>query len=87
MGRRGRGHGPYAWGDDQLIAPRGPAHALAERLASDGRVITAARVAHTFPGLDPVAVLDETDPLKRLLRVVAHNVIAKDSRSSSTSTG
>lgn len=39
----------------------------------------AARVAHTFT-LDPVAVLDERDPITKAVRLAAHNVVMADLR-------
>lgn len=35
-------------------------------------------VCHTFPGLDPVAVLAEVDPLKADVRIAAHNVVVAE---------
>lgn len=52
---------------------------IVARLADDGRLINAARVAATF-GLDPVTVLDESDRLKRLVRLAAARVIDDDHR-------
>lgn len=79
MGRRPRGRrdGPYAVGADELdvARPQGPDGKLLARLEADVRVRNAALIAHTFPGLDPAAILDERDPLKRLLRLAAHNVV------------
>lgn len=42
-------------------------------------MIDAARVARTFQ-LDPVAVLEERDPLRASLRLAAHNVIMSDEK-------
>lgn len=79
MGRRGRPRGPYRVGDedegdDYVTARSAAVDARIKRLEADGRVRTAALVASTF-NLDPVAVLDEPDVLKRLVRLAAHNVI------------
>jgi hypothetical protein len=43
----------------------------------DGRVRAAALVAATFH-LDPVAVLDEPDPLKVNVRIAAHNYLQNE---------
>ena len=83
----GRGRllvGPYGVGDedeDGLPLPITLAQrrhdAQRARLEGDTRVITAARVAHTF-GQDPVAYLEERRPLARLIRIAAHNIIIRD---------
>lgn len=39
----------------------------------------AAVVADTF-ALDPVAVLEERDPFKRLIRIAAHNIVQTETR-------
>lgn len=85
MGRRARrGHGPYGLGEDEDGTPAPitvagvAAKARLARLEADARVRAAAIVAHTFPGLDPVAVLAEVDPLKRDLRIAAHNVVVDE---------
>lgn len=36
-------------------------------------------VAATFQ-LDPVAVLEEADPFKRLIRIAAHNIVQTEER-------
>jgi hypothetical protein len=43
------------------------------------RVRSAALVGETF-GLDPVAILEETDELKVLVRLAAHNVVQNEIR-------
>lgn len=76
MGRRGRHAGPYRVGeedeDGRVTAAQAAANARLTRLEADPRLVAAARVAATFH-LDPVAVLAETDPLRRDLRIAAHN--------------
>lgn len=73
---RGRGRaGPYA-------APRVTPAERAERarlttLEADPRVRDAALIADLF-GLDPVLVLAEPDPLKRLVRLAAHNAVTAE---------
>ncbi len=42
------------------------------RIQADRRVQNAALIGSTF-GMDPVAVLEEPDELKRLVRLAAHN--------------
>lgn len=49
------------------------------RLAEDARVRNAAQVASTF-GMDPVTVLEETDDLKRLVRLAAARIVQDESR-------
>lgn len=82
MGRRGRRRGPYRVGDEhdeelepRVITARNRAlDAQLERLSRDGRIRAAALIADTFK-LDPVAVLEERDELKRNVRLAAHNLI------------
>lgn len=84
MGRRGlRRRGPYGVGDDEdgLPAPitlRQARHDAARHtLEADPRLRTAAIIASTFH-LDPVDVLGESDRVKRLVRLAAHNVIQRE---------
>ena len=83
MGRRGRRAGPYRVGDDDedelgVVTARSRAiDAELARLTGDGRVRAAALVAATFH-LDPVAVLDEPDPLKVNVRIAAHNYLQNE---------
>lgn len=82
MGRRGRRAGPYRVGDDEedelVVTARSRAlDAELARLTSDGRVRAAALVAATFR-LDPVAVLEERDPLKVNVRIAAHNYLQNE---------
>lgn len=78
MGRRGRPRGPYRVGDeDDVRVVSAAGRALEEqrrRLEGDGRVKVAALIGSEF-GLDPVTLLQETDPLKRLVRLAAYNVV------------
>lgn len=80
MGRRRHRGGPYRVGDDEDGEPGViTAHAAAigarlARLERDYRIRTVALVADTFK-LDPVALLEEPDELKRLIRLAAHNVV------------
>ncbi len=48
--------------------------ALLARLVADPRVRAAAVIGDTF-GIDPVAVLEERDPFKRLVRLAANNLL------------
>lgn len=84
MGRGRLRGGPYGVGDedeDGLPLPITLAQrrhdAMRVTLEGDPRVITAARVAHTFRQ-DPVAYLEERRPLARLVRIAAHNIIIRD---------
>lgn len=78
MGRRGGPRGPYALGDGEDTGRVSHAatavRAQLTRLEGDGRVRSAAIIADRF-GLDPVTVLAERDPFKRLLRLAANNVV------------
>lgn len=77
MGRRGRPRGPYRVGDEEdgRLSPQ--AEQVRRQLAdleADPRVRAAGLVAAEF-GLDPVAILDERDVLKRLVRLAAYNIV------------
>lgn len=75
MGRRGHPGGPYGVdADDEDRFALSPKQAF---LTADVRVHNAALIAHTFR-LDPVLLLEERDPLKRLLRLVAHNIVQQE---------
>lgn len=83
MGRRGRRSGPYRVADDEadepgVVSVRSKAlDAELTRLTNDGRVRAAALVGKTFH-LDPVALLEETDPLKVNVRIAAHNYLQNE---------
>lgn len=85
MGRRGGHGGPYRVGEEDdpdedgwqpvLVTVRQQrVDAMRAQLEGDSRIRAAALIAETFK-LDPVAVLDEPDVLRRLIRVAAHNVV------------
>lgn len=77
MGRRRRQRGPHdadGLGEPRLSVVGTFYKALLGRLEADPRVRDAALIGEVF-GLDPVAVLDEPKPFRRLLRVAAHNVV------------
>lgn len=80
MGRRPLRDGPYAVGDEAqevrlgVILHQRRDDRRRQYLEASGRVRAAALVASTFH-LDPVEVLAERDPLRRLIRIAAHNVI------------
>jgi hypothetical protein len=80
--RRGPRDGPYRVGDEDLEdiyghqAPRDP---RLETLEHDHRIRSAALIGDTF-GLDPVLILEETDELKVLVRLAAHNVVQTETR-------
>ena len=83
MGRRGRRRGPYRVGDEDEDEPRvvtarsRALDAQLARLAADGRVRAAALIGSTF-NLDPVAILEERDPVKVLVRLAAHNYLQNE---------
>lgn len=83
MGRRGRRAGPYRVADDEedepgVVTARSKAlTAELARLMGDGRVRAAALVGSTFH-LDPVALLEEADPLKVNVRIAAHNYLQNE---------
>ena len=83
MGRRGGPRGPYrvAGEDDDAddhISPRATAEGQRlTTLEADTRVRAAALIGDTF-GLDPIAVLAERDPLRRLIRIAAHNIVQNE---------
>lgn len=80
MGRRRRRGGPYGLGDDDggRLSPQAVAYrAQLAALEADPRLRGAARVAATFH-LDPVLLLSEPDPFRRLERIAAHNVVMAD---------
>jgi hypothetical protein len=83
LGDGGGPRGPYGLGadeegdddsgfDDSPAARR--ARELLATITADRRVRNAALIASTF-GLDPVAVMSERDPLKRYVRLAAHNYV------------
>ena len=79
MGRGGLRSGPYELDEGEyvpLVVYR--ANTRAERvrlfLEADPRVRAAALVGDTF-NLDPVALLEEPDQLRRQVRVAAHNIV------------
>ena len=84
MGRRAHRHGgPYELGEEGAGGPITVAGAATKarlaRLEADVRVRAAAMVAELF-GLDPIAVLDEADPLKADVRIAAYNVVQDEQR-------
>lgn len=84
MGRRAQRHlGPYDLGEEGAGGPITVAGAATRarlaRLERDVRVRAAAMVAELF-GLDPVAVLDESDPLKADVRIAAYNAVQDEQR-------
>lgn len=80
MGGPALQHGPYQLDDDGEPVPLVVAmhHQRDARrlrtLEQHPRVRAVAAVARTFR-LDPVAVAEEADPLRRLLRIAAHNIV------------
>lgn len=79
MGRRARRHGgPYDLGEEGAGGPITVAGAATRarlaRLEADVRVRAAGAVAALFH-LDPVLVLEESDPLKADVRIAAHNAV------------
>lgn len=49
------------------------------QLEGDTRIRAAALIADTF-NLDPVTVLEETNLLRRLVRLAAHNVVQTEAK-------
>lgn len=49
------------------------------QLEGDSRIRAAALIADTFK-LDPVAVLEESHLLRRLVRLAAHNVVQTETK-------
>lgn len=87
MGRRGQGVGPYRVGDEDLEDVYGYGSRRDPRLdtlEADARIRSAALVGETF-GLDPVLLLAETDELKVLVRLAAHNVVQNETRKANRS--
>lgn len=84
MGRRGLRHGPYDLDEGEyvpLVVVRDGARTerILRALEESPRMRAAAIVAATF-GRDPVSVLAETDPFKRLIRIAAHNIVQTEER-------
>lgn len=80
MGRGVRRAGPYRVADDEedewgVVSHRATViDAQLARLSADGRVRAAALVGYTFK-LDPVMILEESDSLRALVRLAAHNYL------------
>lgn len=85
MGRRGLRHGPYGLDDEGETLPlvvvrsRARDERRQQALEASPRMRAAAIVAATF-SLDPLTVLEESDPFRRLIRIAAHNIVQTEER-------